>query len=213
MRFDIHVHSCFSDGLPTPREIVEHCRKIGLDGVAITDHDAIEGSLEALKYATSDFIVIPGMEVSAREGHILALGIRRPVESRLSAEETVRRIHELGGIAIAAHPYDIYRNGVGDLITTIGFDAVEVVNGHTFGNSRNPVEMALEAKLPMVGGTDAHSLGEIGNVSIVTDSTDILDAIKKGRVEVRHVWAGKFPYWHARTLVDRLMVGVRKKLR
>jgi hypothetical protein len=212
MRLDIHVHSRFSDGVPTPEEIVEHCRKIGLNGVAITDHDAIEGSLEAMKYASADFIVIPGMEVSSKEGHILALGIKKQVESGLPAKETVERIHDLGGIAIAAHPYDSYRWGVGDLIMTAGFDAVEVVNGHTFGNTKNPREMALKANLPMVGGTDAHSLAEIGNVSITTDKTDILDAIKKGEVEIRHVWPGKFPYWHARTLLDRFMAGARNKL-
>lgn len=212
MRFDIHVHSCFSDGVPTPRQIVEHCRRIGLNGVAITDHDAIEGSLEAMKYASSDFTVIPGVEVSAKEGHILALGVKKQVESRLSAEETVRRIHELGGIAIAAHPYDRFRSGVGDLIMKIDFDAVEVVNGHTFGNTKNPREMALKARLPMVGGTDAHSLSEIGNVSIMTKKTNPLEAIKKGEVGIRHVWPGKFPYWHARTLVDRFMAGVRNRL-
>lgn len=211
MRLDIHVHSCFSDGVPTPKEIVEHCRKIKLDGVAITDHDNIEGSLESLKYASKDFTVIPGVEVSAREGHILALGVKKLVERDLSAEETVKRIHELGGVAIAAHPYDRYRRGVGDLILRVPFDAVEVVNGHTFTNWRNPRKMALQAKLPMTGGTDAHSLGEIGNVFIVVNGSP-LEAIKKGEVKIYAAWAGKFAYSHARTLLERFMAGAKKRL-
>ncbi|MDD5112172.1 MAG: CehA/McbA family metallohydrolase [Candidatus Altiarchaeota archaeon] len=212
MRLDIHVHSCFSDGVPTPKEIVEHCRKIGLDGVAITDHDRIEGSLEALKYAGEGFMVITGVEVSSKDGHILALGVKEPVEAGLSAGETVKRIHALGGIAIAAHPYDRYRRGVGDAVLTVPFDAIEAVNGHTFGNTKDPMEMAAKSKLPMTGGTDAHSLAEIGNVSITTEKTDILDAIKKGDVRIRHVWPGLFPFWHARTLLDRFIAGARKKL-
>jgi len=211
MRLDIHVHSCFSDGVPTPKEIVERCKEIGLDGVAITDHDCIEGSLEALEYAGNDFLVITGMEVSSQEGHILALGIKKPVDKGLSAAETIERIHKLGGIAIAAHPYDRYRRGVGDLILKLPFDAVEVVNGHTFTNWRNPEGIAMKAKLPMVGGTDAHSLGEIGNVSIVVAGNP-LDSIKKGVVGIQAVWAAKFPYWHARTLMDRFMAGVKKKI-
>ena len=211
MRLDIHVHSCFSDGVPSPQEIVEHCKSIGLDGVAITDHDVIEGSLEALKHAGKDFLVITGMEVSSQEGHILALGIKKPVERGLSAAETIQRIHTLGGIAIAAHPYDRYRRGVGDLILELPFDAVEVVNGHTFTNWRNPREIAAKAHLPMTGGTDAHSLGEIGNVCIVVRGNP-LAAIKKGNVSIRSAAAARLAFSHARTLVKRITAGVKKRL-
>jgi len=212
MRLDIHVHSCFSDGVPTPREIVERCKKIGLSGVAITDHDVIEGSLEALKYASRDFTVIPGLEVSSTEGHILALGVKEKIDAGLSAYDTIRIIHKMGGIAVAAHPYDSWRKGVGDLILSLPFDAVEVINGHTFGNTKNPVEMAGKAKLPTVGGTDAHSLHEIGNVSINVDG-EPLECIKKGKVEIKSISQLKFPLAHARTLADRVMAGVKKKIR
>jgi len=212
MRFDIHVHSCFSDGIPTPKEIVDHCRKIKLDGVAVTDHDCVEGSLEALKYAGKGFTVIPGLEVSAREGHILALGVKKNIEPGLSARETIERIHKLGGIAIAAHPYDRYRRGVGDAILELPFDAVEVANGHTFTNSRSPREMALQAGKPMTGGTDAHSLQEIGNVSIVFNG-DPLEAIKKGRVVIESAGAGKLAYSHAKTLLRRLARGAGRRLK
>ncbi|MBM3309054.1 MAG: PHP domain-containing protein [Candidatus Altiarchaeales archaeon] len=211
MRLDIHVHSNYSDGIPTPEEIVEYCKSIGLNGVAITDHDCIEGSLQACKLASKDFTVIPGVEISAKEGHILALGIRELIEEDLSAEETVRRIHELGGIAIAAHPYDRYRRGVGDLILKIPFDAVEVLNGHTFTNTKNPEKIALQAKLPKVGGTDAHALGEIGNVSIVVEGNP-LEAIKKGQVEIKSIGKGRLACSHAKTLFGRVAAGIRKRI-
>jgi predicted metal-dependent phosphoesterase TrpH len=211
LRLDIHVHSNYSDGVPTPEEIVQYCRNVGLDGVAITDHDTIEGSLQACRLASKDFIVIPGVEISAKEGHILALGINKLVERDLSALETVNRIHQLGGIAIAAHPYDRYRRGVGDLILTVPFDAVEVLNGHTFTNSKNPERMAWQAGLPVVGGTDAHSLGEIGNVSIVVEGNP-LEAIKKGEVEIKSIGTGRLACGHARTLFGRLAAGIKKRI-
>jgi len=183
MLFELHVHSTHSDGRSTPREIVEYARR-RLDGVAITDHNAIEGSLEALKYCGQGFTVIPGVEVSAREGHILALNVRELVPRDLSARETVERIHSLGGLAIAAHPYDSWRSGVGDLILKLGFDAVEVVNGHTFSNRRDPVKVCREAGIPMVGGSDAHALHEVGSVTVAFEG-DWVEAVKAGRVEVK----------------------------
>jgi hypothetical protein len=72
--------------------------------------------------------------------------------------------------------------------------------------------MAMQAKKPMTGGTDAHSLGEIGNVSIIVEGNP-LEAIKKGKVRVQSVSPIKFPLWHALTLMDRTLAGVKKKLK
>jgi predicted metal-dependent phosphoesterase TrpH len=163
MFYEIHCHSNRSDGSSTPGEIVEYARSF-LDGIAITDHDEIKGSLEALKYASPDFEVIPGLEVSSREGHILALYVDEIIPKGLAAKETVHRIHARGGLAVAAHPYDSFRRGVGDLIAKLDFDAVEVVNGHTLKSTKDPHKVCEEIGMPMVGGSDAHLLREIGSV-------------------------------------------------
>ncbi len=183
MLYDIHVHSSRSDGKASPAEIIEYARR-RLDGIAITDHDVIDGSLEALEYADGSFTVISGVEVSSLEGHILALGVKELVPRDLSAAETVERIHSLGGLAIAAHPYDTYRRGVGDLILELPFDAVEVVNGHTFGNTRDPVKTCADAGLPMVGGSDAHTLREIGSVTLDFNG-ELGAALKAGGVRIK----------------------------
>lgn len=183
-KFDLHIHSRYSDGMNSPQEIVEYAQKIGLSGVAITDHDEIEGSLQALKFQGENFQVIPGLEVSSREGHILALGVKEMVEWDNSAQETVEKIHSLGGIAVATHPYDSFRMGVGDLIYRLDFDAVEVENGHTFRNRKNPLKMAQEKNLCMVGGSDAHTLGEIGSVTVLCKDCDILKAIRECQVKI-----------------------------
>ncbi|RLI90924.1 MAG: metal-dependent phosphoesterase [Candidatus Altiarchaeales archaeon] len=183
MKIDIHTHSSYSDGANTPGEMVRYAKKIGLDGIAITDHNVIDGAIKALRYNSENFTVIPGIEVSSKEGHILGLGITELIERAIPAEEVVERIHELGGIAIAAHPYDRFRSGVGDLLYKIDFDAVEVINGRTLLTTRDMTKIAKNIKLPKVGGSDAHSLDELGSVSIVVDN-DPIESILKGNVEI-----------------------------
>jgi len=183
MLYELHAHSSFSDGLASPLEIVAHAKR-RLDGIAITDHDVINGSLEALKYSSPDFTVIAGVEVSSVQGHILALFVRELVPKGLTAKETVEAIHSFGGLAIAAHPYDRYRRGVKDLILKLPFDAVEVVNGHTFTNISDPAEVCLGAGIPMVGGSDAHTLREIGSVATEFKG-DFVQAVEAGAVGVK----------------------------
>jgi hypothetical protein len=183
MLFDLHTHSLYSDGAGTPKEMIEYAKRIGLNGIALTDHNEVKGALEALKLASSDFHVIPGIEVSSAAGHILGLGITEKIPRDLSVSETVKRIHAAGGIAIAAHPFDRIRQGVGDLVYSVDFDAVEVYNGHTMMSSRSPREIMKNLRVPAVGGSDAHLLSEIGSVVMDLDG-DPLDAIVKGRGRV-----------------------------
>jgi predicted metal-dependent phosphoesterase TrpH len=205
MLFELHCHSTWSDGKATPRQIVEYA-KGRLDGIAITDHDVIEGSVKALALSAEGFRVISGMEVSSKEGHILGLDIRELVPRDLSAKETVERIHALGGLAIAAHPYDRWRKGVGDLIHRVPFDAVEVANGHTFGNTKNPVRECGKAGLPMVGGSDAHTLDEVGLVCVECEG-DILASIRAGKTMVKSVPLHRLILSHGVGLVKRRIIG------
>ena len=62
------------DSLITPKELVYYAKKRGLNAVAVTDHNQIEGSLKIAK--ETDFLVIPGMEVSSADGHIVALNLQ-----------------------------------------------------------------------------------------------------------------------------------------
>ena len=181
--FDIHIHSNYSDGANSIEEIVQHAKEIGLDGIAITDHSEIEGSLKAREFNSAEFGVIPGIEVSSRQGHIVGLGLEEIVHDGLSAEETVKRIHELGGIAIAAHPYDRIRMGVGDLIYELDFDAVEIYNGHTLSVTKSPEDVMKGLKIPAVCGSDAHCLDEIG-MAVIKVNGDPIEAIRKGDVVI-----------------------------
>ena len=101
------MHTNFSDGWPTPFDLVAHARVTGLDVIAVTDHDTIEGALRACDHAAgrSKLEVIVGEEVSSRNGHIVGLFLERRVRPGMSAAATVHAIHDQGGLAIAVHPF------------------------------------------------------------------------------------------------------------
>jgi predicted metal-dependent phosphoesterase TrpH len=173
-RADVHMHTRYSDGLPTPRQLLDFVERKGhLDVIAITDHDVLEGSLWA--YAQREqysFDIIPGMEVTAREGHVLALWIERPVPAGMSVKETAAAIHEQGGMAILAHPGEPFiatrhmlrylRNP--QVLLTWDLDAVEVFNAGTItpGNNLLARRIVRDLPLPQVANSDAHTLTAIG---------------------------------------------------
>ncbi len=128
---DLHVHSNYSkDSLITPQDLVYYAKKRGLNAVAVTDHNQIEGSLKIAK--ETDFLVIPGMEVSSADGHIVALNLKELIPRGLSAGETVDRIHRAGGIAIAVHPYAWFKGSLTSHVMDAKFDAVETLNANAF---------------------------------------------------------------------------------
>lgn len=182
MILDPHVHTIYSiDGYPTPRDIAMLAEKNGII-IAITDHNAIKGSLRASMISKR---IITGMEVSSKEGHIVALGIKEPVKKGMSASETVDRIHELGGIAIAAHPFRL-RDGLGKKVNS-RFDGVEVLNARSSQKvNKKAQEYYSDAKIAKIGGSDAHLLEHVCSccTRFEGESTeDALEAIRKHRTE------------------------------
>jgi predicted metal-dependent phosphoesterase TrpH len=185
VKIDLHVHTCYSyDSLITPKELVFYARKFGLNGVAITDHDRLDSALKIAKDA--DFFIIPGMEISSLNGHIVALNIQEPVPKGLGADETVERIHEVGGLAVACHPIALFKGSLGKH-TSSRFDAVEVINASAFPFQfcvKRSKQLASSLGIPQVGGTDAHYGPEIGCAYTLVDSElnvdQVLEAIDKG---------------------------------
>jgi predicted metal-dependent phosphoesterase TrpH len=185
LKIDLHVHSYYSaDSSITPEELVFYAKKRGLDGVAVTDHESLDGALKIAKEA--DFLVVPGMEVGAVGGHIVGLGLRQPVPSHLGVDETVDRIHRSGGIAVACHPTGFLKGGLGSRVSS-GFDAVEVINSSAvpFGYSvRRNERIASALGKPRVAGSDAHYCPEIGLaytlVNAESDVEEVVEAISKG---------------------------------
>jgi hypothetical protein len=178
---DLHVHSNYSkDSLITQKDLIYYAKKRGLNAVAVTDHDQIEGSLKIAR--ETDFLVIAGMEVSSADGHIVALNLQELISRGLSAQETVDRIHRAGGIAIAVHPYAWFKGSLRRHVEDAKFDAVETLNASAFPFNRCKLkaeETARKLNLPRVGGTDAHYGPTIGYGYTVIDCEPTVDAIVK----------------------------------
>lgn len=175
-RYDLHVHTEHSrDGFCSIAEAVRAARARGLNGIAITDHDTINGNLEAAKIGSDGFIIIPGIEVSSENGHILGLGVSEPIPRGLSAMETVAAIKEQGGLAIAAHPFGLGRR-IG-IVSKAKFDAIEVFNSRTYLGNRLAYKFAERNGLPMVAGSDAHYSDEIGLAGVAINCEPKIDAI------------------------------------
>jgi len=173
-RADLHMHTNFSDGWPGPHELVDRARSVGLDVIAVTDHDTIEGALRAAEYCESrrGLEVVIGEEVSSRDGHIVGLYLERRIRPGMSAAATVHAIHDQGGLAVAVHPFWRTQrrsragvvHGVGWLAAELEFDAVEVENATPGFYLFNQLARRLNAGLSSaeLGGSDAHILDAVG---------------------------------------------------
>ena len=171
LKIDLHVHTHYScDSLITPQELVYYARKHGLDAVAVTDHDRIDSALKIAK--ETDFPIIPGIEVSSLDGHVVGLNLQESIPEKLSVSETVYKIHEKGGLAVACHPVAFMKGSVGKDVNA-RFDAVEVINASAipFGYSvKYGEKIASRLGIARVAGSDAHYGPEIGCAYTVVDA-------------------------------------------
>jgi hypothetical protein len=192
LRIDLHVHTDRSDDSRISfDEAIQRCRVLGLNGFAVTNHDTNLGVDDAIK-KQGRLVVIQGMEVSARGGHILALNISESISAGLSMAETVDRIHEQDAIAVIAHPYSLFRTWVNRLeIEDANFDAVEVANSAQFPYQwmlRRNTALANMLELPEIGGSDAHDPWMVGRAFTAVEAEsleveDVITAIRVGRTE------------------------------
>jgi predicted metal-dependent phosphoesterase TrpH len=184
IKADLHVHTVYSpDSLITPKDLVYYAKQRGLNAVAVTDHNRVEGALKIAK--ETDFLIIPGTEVSSLNGHIVGLNVAEVIQKGLTADETIDRIHAAGGVAIACHPFAMLKGSVGKHVSA-KFDAVEVINASAFPfdrSIRKAQETAEILKLPQVAGTDAHYGPQIGSAYTIIDAEPNVDAILKAIVE------------------------------
>ena len=188
LKIDLHVHTAGStDAFIQLEELPLILKERGLDGAAITNHDA----LAKVEAPSSEAVIIPGIEVSAREGHIIGLGVSGPIARGRPADETIFLIHSAGGVAVIPHPFDPVSPCIRPSKLRSRPDAIEVMNADAlfFGLSTIFARQAAERlKLPMVAGSDSHIPETVGDAYTLIDSNskkveDILNAIRAGHVE------------------------------
>ncbi|NOX71282.1 MAG: PHP domain-containing protein [Candidatus Micrarchaeota archaeon] len=206
MLIETHSHTVYSkqmkikwEGLNTPEEMVARAKEVGLGAICITDHDSIRAHKEALAAGRKhSVVVVPGIEVSSADGHILGLGINEIIPKNLSAEETIDMIHDQGGFAIAAHPFDIKGMGIQDKIKFA--DGIEVFNSLNLDKVANWVNKRKSEKLekPLFAGSDAHTVDMIGmSRNSISDDVqtfdDVLHEFMKGNVEIENAEYQQIP--------------------
>lgn len=185
LKIDFHVHTCFSkDCTTTTQDIISYSRFNGVDGVAITDHDTIKGSSKLFHRMREDLIVVPGIEVTTNEGHLLGINIDKQIDPYLSVEETIEQIHEAGGISIAPHPTGFSKKGIGldERFVSYGLDGIEVVNSTNmpfeFHNTKAR-RYAEKFSLPMTGGSDSHLPETIGLAYTIVEIDELNPGLDK----------------------------------
>jgi len=203
-KIDLHTHSISSFDSNIRLDLaIKVAKKICLKGIAVTDHN----KFTKVKFIEKDFIVIDGMEISTDVGEILVYGIQETIKSHMPLDETIDKAHQQGAIAVAAHPFDSLRKGIGKGASK-KFDGIEVFNSRNcFNVSNRKAELeSIKAGLPPTGGSDAHTIQEIGSAftlfSSVENQDDVLKAIKKGKC--RPVGKTSWILVHAKSYAIRL---------
>lgn len=187
---DLHTHSEASPDSRTPvAEQARAVRAAGIDVIAATDHNTIDGALR-LREIAEGFRVIIGEEISSRDGELIGLFLESAVPRDLSGQDTIARIHDQGGLVVVPHPfsvnrrYRIRRDALHRMWPQI--DAIEVFNAReAFGrDNRAAAAFAQMRRLPGTAGSDAHRASEIGAAFVempdFAGHDDFLDALREG---------------------------------
>ncbi len=199
MRFDLHIHSMYSsDGLSKPETIVKTALKVGLEGIAITDHNTTAAWNELEKFCKkSRLLFVKGEEIKVLEngktvGELIGLFMNKEVKPA-SRGEVIDSLNSQGAISVIAHPFDIFRHNFKD---KQGFakkvNAVEAFNSRCVLSSFNKkaAEFAEKNNLAVTGGSDAHVPQEIGNA--FTECTGATtDDLRKALLKKKTIASGK----------------------
>jgi predicted metal-dependent phosphoesterase TrpH len=204
IRADLHVHTCYSgDSRTTPQQAVARCEAVGINCLAVTDHNKLGGALEMAKIAP--FKVIVSEEIHTRNGEVIGFFLQEEIPKGLPVEETVRLIKEQGGLVGVPHPFDnlrqsaLQRCSLEQILPQI--DIIETFNARVMlgRHNRMAADLAREHGLPASAGSDAHTVNEIGNAYVEMPDFDnpegFLAALSQGKIVGRisppwvHIWS------------------------
>ncbi|GFN36127.1 PHP-associated domain-containing protein [Tepidimicrobium xylanilyticum] len=189
MIIDCHVHdNKYSDDSKLDfYEAIEEAKRIGLDGICVTNHDnnLLRNEIGDSAYIDG-ILVIVGAEVLTFEGDILTFGLKGIPKEMVSSEELLDLVKKNNGIAIAAHPFRNNNRGIGNNMIRLAplLSGVEAFNGSTYYDyNMKAYKLANRLNLPILGASDAHKLEKLGTYATyfegrIRDHIDFIEAIK-----------------------------------
>jgi predicted metal-dependent phosphoesterase TrpH len=188
VRIDLHLHSLYShDGRSTLEELIERCAECGLDRIALTDHNTVEGALALAEIAPD--LAIVGEEAKTREGEVIGLFITRRLPPYMRAEDVMDMIHEMGGLTYVPHPLDRHRSNfsserIAELAGRI--DIIETYNAWCEpAENQAAARLAKDLEKVSATGSDAHAASELGRswmeIEDYTTPQDFLEKLRRAR--------------------------------
>ena len=204
------MHTNYSpDSLLKPERLVERCIEVGLNCIAVTDHNTTDGAFAVREIAP--FMVIIAEEVGTSEGEVTGLFLQETIPRGLSPVETARRIKDQGGLVSLPHPFDrfrsevITRSGIEDVLPYA--DIVEVFNSRNNmdADNRRAYEFAEEHGLLTSGVSDAHTAIELGRTYVIMPEFDGTPEGFKQSLAQAEIHARKMtPMIHAVTTLTKI---------
>lgn len=193
----MHVHTKYSyDSISEPKKIAKICKLRGLDGIAITDHNTCRGWNEMLRVGKEfNLKIVKGIEIKfhfhqKKSFEILSLFIQEPIKSN-NLLEVLDEIKDQDGIIAIPHPFDPFKGNPEEMEKILNkVNAIEVFNSRVPASiyNKKALNFAKKHKLGMTGGSDAHTVREVGNAYTIADVNDLNDfreAILKRETKVK----------------------------
>jgi predicted metal-dependent phosphoesterase TrpH len=191
IKADLHIHTCYSIDCLTPLEqIVERCLKLGINCIAVADHNTIAGAVKLREIAP--FKVIVAEEILTPVGEIMGLFLSEEVARGLSPQETISRIRSQGGLVAIPHPFGRSLPWKANMLTSAEVlsqvDIIEAFNSRTPFSKGNvsSLKLAKEQGKAASAGSDAHTLGEIGRTYVEMPEfdgpDDFLNSLAQGKI-------------------------------
>ena len=193
VRVEFHCHTIFSkDSLSRPEDLLETCRRRGIDRLAVTDHNTIAGAVQAQHLDPQRVII--GEEIMTEKGELLALFVQEEIPKGLPPLEAIRRLRQQNAFISVSHPFDAARNGAWSLAHLLEIvplvDAIETFNSRCAGPLPNQQALAFAAQHHLAGtvGSDAHTLWEVGRATLAmeqfTDAAGLRRSIQQAQARL-----------------------------
>ena len=191
MKYDLHIHTFYSKcSSLNPKILLKIAKKLNFDGIAVTDHNTIKGSLAVKKLNKDpDFEVITGSEISTSQGNLLAYYINKDIQSK-KLFEILDEIKQQGGLAAIAHPFRSSPNSKHRFKYPIEkiknkIDAIEAFNARNLpGNNKKAIKIADKLNIPKIAGSDSHFAFELGKAYTLFDNS-LRKALKQNKTEIK----------------------------